>query len=607
MPSFDDLCQHKSIFDTYNTETIMVTYVPTNQMKEYRIGTRVRDVIPPGVNAIAALSNNEILSLSASLDISCRVEPILKQRFEENQMGNHMAIKIFVDTLTTAMQAAAQKVFPHQPLECIYIMGAARWFRFPDMTATESDCARIKYEMVSLIKRALPIQRIEYSNDDALSVFRAQNHMACYNLVASRNMPRVAMACIGDPDHCDAYCGASCGASAPAPADGGYCFVTLWNSTLCHNTSELRVNLWNVGLYNQGIMLTHTTDFETLATGPYMGDALLQQRLNTIMFSYKNWADSLKAPNVAAINEMTINRALLKDFIITCEYRHEKQISEVSARIGRGVRCVFVAGPSSSSKTTFANRLAVHLRTRNFQPIRVSLDDFYTNAADMPRDEKSPGKPDFEHLESLDLARIRQCLSGLLGGERVTMAAYNFITQTSGNGKKLRLPDDGILIIEGIHALNNRITEAVPPAARLRIFIQPVGNLVWNESTVFESVDTRLIRRMCRDYCFRGKSADETLRMWPNVRDGENKWILCNQTNSDLYFNSSILYELLVLKVYALPLLATVPQSSENFSNARRLIKLLEPLMPIPASLVPEMSLLCEFLPTGSMYEDFFF
>lgn len=283
---------------------------------------------------------------------------------------------------------------------------------------------------------------------------------------------------------------------------------------------------------------------------------------------YQLQAKTIGLDSIAAINRLILEPKKLQEAISFCEFNHEKMIGEVAARATEKTRIIFVAGPSSSSKTTFANRVSCHLRSRGFQPIRVSLDDFYGDPKKCPRFEGTD-KPDFEHLEALDLDRLRKCMTGLLAGEEVTMAAYDFKKQMPGDGRKLRLPDQGILVIEGIHALNDAITQVVPEEARLRVFIQPIGILPWDETRVIDFYLARLMRRMCRDYVFRGRSADSTIESWAAVREGEERWILPNQVKADVYFNSSIFYEQFVLKVYAVPLLQLVPQSSKNYGTAR--------------------------------------
>lgn len=303
---------------------------------------------------------------------------------------------------------------------------------------------------------------------------------------------------------------------------------------------------------------------------------------------------------------MVSNPKQLANAITFAEFNHEKQIGEVAAHATQQTKIIFIAGPSSSGKTTFANRVSCHLRAKGFEPIRISLDDYYGNPKDAPR---IPGtdKPDFEHIDALRVDRIRHDLLSLINGEETVMASYNFITQTPGNGRTVRLPKQGILVVEGIHALNDRITEVIPPEKRLKVFIQPIGTLPWDEERMIDTHLTRLIRRMCRDYLFRGRTADQTIDSWAGVRRGEETWILPNQTKADLYFNSSIMYEQLVLRVYAVPLLQQVPQTSKNYTIARQMLRMLTPLQPIQVGYVPEMSLLCEFLPGGSQYEDFFF
>lgn len=579
MLSLEELAGYKSVFDSVGTPQITITYVPGGQRAMMDVGITVGQalrVFDSSIEAIAALVNNEILSLNERLDISSTLEPI--------PFNGAYAQQIFRDTFTVVLQAAAVTLFRGQALECSYILHGVRYFRFTDMALVEDDVIALRTLLQKLIAANAKITRHVVSYADALQSLKEINHRGSYALLGSMNIPRVPMACV------------SC-------KELGVDFKTLWISTLAASTGIISTSLWTIELHDSGVLARLSDDFSTIPPP----NLKLEKLLSPLMLSYKDWSTAHRVPNVAALNEIVTSKNHIREFINTCEFRHEMQISEIAKLIPEGVRCIFIAGPSSSSKTTFSNRLAVHLRTRSFEPIRISLDDYYQTPDKVPRLEEEPDKPDFEHLEALDLERIAADLSGLLRGDEVTVAHYDFAKQKPGDGPKIRLPPQGVLVIEGIHALNDRITDTVPESQRCRIFIQPIGSLIWDELRLFESVDNRLIRRMCRDYVFRGRSAEETLEFWPSVRAGEERWILSNQTRCEIYFNSSVLYELFILKVFAVPLLKTVPQSSKNFPAARRLLELLEPFLPVPVEMAPEISLCREFLPSGSIFEDFFF
>lgn len=604
MPTLDQLFAYRSAFDLYDSSEVCVTYGPTGVCKRYPTGVTPAEVIPEDCKAVAVLSENEILSLSEPLDISCTIHPILLEDYA-------YSLKLFADTLTFIIQAAVAQVFEGQAIEHVFDIGSSMYFRFSGMNLRKDDIDTLLQATLDIIRADLPITRRTVSYFDAQNHFRSSGYRSSLKLLESRNSATVSLACLGE-NVMRLFPGP--GAAAPssaAPASAGpqkirpFCFP--WLTTMLHSTAAISPAWFSFELYHGGLYVHTTRDFRTLRVGPYYDSPLLQERLARIMGAYKDLASALHTPDVASINALIPDHRKLQDFISVVEFQHEKSISDVARRVSDKVRCIFVAGPSSSSKTTFANRLSVHLRTRSLEPIRVSLDDFYLDVDKVPQREDGSGKPDFEHLEALDVARIRKTLTDLLAGKPVVMAHYDFIKQKSGDGRRLVLPPTGVLVVEGIHGLNDRLTEVVPAEKRLRIFIQPVGSLTWDENRIFESFDSRLVRRMCRDYLFRGQSAEGTLALWPAVRAGEDRWILNNQDKADVYFNSSILYELFVLRVFAVPLLLSVPQTSKQFPPARRLLRLLRPLLPVAAHLVPEMSLLCEFLPGGSMYEDFFF
>lgn len=231
--------------------------------------------------------------------------------------------------------------------------------------------------------------------------------------------------------------------------------------------------------------------------------------------------------SVANVNKLVSTPKILEAAMTNAEFNIEKQISEVVARVTISIKVIFLAGPSSSGKTTTANRITCHLRSRGFEPLRVSMDDYYGLPQNAPRIEGTD-QPDYEHIEALRIDKLRENLQDLVEGRETVLPHYNFKTQTYSDGKRYKLPKTGILILEGIHALNDRITQFVPEENRLRIFIQPIGSLSWDETRTIDFYMSRLMRRMCRDYIFRGVSADNTIRVWKNVREGEEHWIYPN-------------------------------------------------------------------------------
>jgi uridine kinase len=279
------------------------------------------------------------------------------------------------------------------------------------------------------------------------------------------------------------------------------------------------------------------------------------------------------------------------------EALQEKKISMIADTIAnlRDAKCVLIAGPSSSGKTTFSKRLSVQLMASGKKPIAISLDDYFLDRDKTPKDEN--GDYDFESLYALDIPLFNKQLNGLLAGEEVELPKYNFQSgKSEKSGTHLKLNDQNILILEGIHALNPDLTRNVPEVNKFRIYASALTTVLLDTHNYIPTTDNRLLRRIIRDYKYRGVSAEETIRRWPSVRAGENKWIFPYQENANVMFNTAMLFELAVIKTQAEPLLELVPESSDTYSEAYRLKKFLKYFQPIPYRQLPPTSLLREFL-----------
>lgn len=292
-----------------------------------------------------------------------------------------------------------------------------------------------------------------------------------------------------------------------------------------------------------------------------------------------------------------------KELVLISEALHEKKIAEIAKITEKpGVRMVLIAGPSSSGKTTFAGKLGMSLKINGLKPVTISVDNYFVERKDNPKDEN--GNYDFERIEALDLELLNSQLVDLLEGKEVSLPTFNFTTGCKEyRGNKLKLSPDEILVIEGIHCMNDRLTNQIPKENKFKIYISDLTVLNIDYYNRISTTDTRLIRRIVRDYNFRGYSAEHTLKMWYSVNRGEQKNIFPYQEEADCMFNSSIVYELAVLKQFAMPLLQEIPKSSREYSEARRLITLLKYFEDMDANLVPNNSLLREFI-GGSIFED---
>ena len=320
-------------------------------------------------------------------------------------------------------------------------------------------------------------------------------------------------------------------------------------------------------------------------------------KLAGIFREAEQWGGKLGSAGLAQLNDEII-RGGFNDIVRIAEALHEKkvaQIADVIASHRESVRMVLIAGPSSSGKTTFAQRLGVQLRVNGIRPLAISLDDYFLNRVDTPRDEE--GNYDFESLEAIDLQLFNEHLVQLLSGQSVESPYYNFKTgHREFSGRRIRLEKDQVLIVEGIHGLNEKLTESVPCDCKKKIYVSALTQLSIDDHNRIPTTDTRLIRRIVRDSQFRGHDALETLQRWPAVRRGEEKNIFPFQEQADMMFNSALIYELSILRRYADPLLSGVPQEVPEYLEARRLRSFLNHFRPAPEEQVPPNSILREFI-----------
>jgi uridine kinase len=329
-------------------------------------------------------------------------------------------------------------------------------------------------------------------------------------------------------------------------------------------------------------------------------------KLMSVYQSYSEWIDILGVADIGALNAV-VEKGTIRDAILVSEALHEKRISniadEIVARRGR-VRLVFIAGPSSSGKTTFARRLSIQLLVNGLRPYALGMDDYFVDRERTPRDQN--GEYDFEALEAVDLPLFQAHVTALLRGERVRVPRYNFKTGKSEAGDEVQLADDTVIIVEGIHGLNPKLVADLPPECYYRIYISALTQLNLDHHNRVPTTDSRLLRRIVRDARTRGYAAQNTIARWESVRRGEERNIFAFQENADVMFNSALVYELAVLKPLAEPLLLRVPEKTMEAIEARRLLAFLRWVRPCEPDLIPSNSLLREFV-GDSVLHDFQF
>ena len=326
-------------------------------------------------------------------------------------------------------------------------------------------------------------------------------------------------------------------------------------------------------------------------------------KLFTMIQDAYKWSRTCKIANIASMNEFTNDREFV-DFVNMCETKHNNFLAELGLKIKENIdriKIIAIAGPSSSGKTTFSNRLRVELMSRGIFPVMISCDDYYLNRADTPLDED--GKPDFEHIEAIDLDFFNKQLKDLIEGKEVTLPVYNFKTGLRETGKTIRLEKNQPIIIEGIHALNERLTSSIERNNKYKIFISPFPQINIDNHNPIMVTDIRMLRRIVRDNKFRKTSPEKTFSMWPSVRRGEFRWIYPCQEDADYVYNTELTYELMVMKKYALPALREIKNDSPYYIEANRLIKFLKWIKDIEDRYVPCNSVLREFIGDSCFYE----
>ena len=430
---------------------------------------------------------------------------------------------------------------------------------------TDSDIENIHRRMQTIVGEALPIQRYETTTEEAISMFRNLGDEAKVKLLES--MGSLYTTYYKLDDYVDYYYGA-----------------------MLTNTSQIK--LFGIEKFFDGLLLRVPSSED-----PAKLDNLINQdKMFEVFRVHHRWQDILGVRTVGDFNE-AVRRGFSNDLINVSEALQEKKISQMAETIAnkKDVKVVLIAGPSSSGKTTFCKRLSVQLLTCGIKPVQISLDDYFVNRVDTPKDET--GDYDYESLYALNIPLVNEQFLALFRGEEVQLPSYNFQTGKSEmKGKKLRLNSDNILIVEGIHALNPTLTKNIPDNKKFRIYASALTTILLDDHNYIPTTDNRLIRRIVRDHKYRGCSAQETIRRWPSVRAGEKKWIFPYQENADTMFNIAMLYEVAVLKAQAEAVLEQVPENCNEYAEAYRLRKFLGYFASLPFRSLPPTSLLREFL-----------
>jgi len=538
--------------------------LPNGIVRTTVYGTKVSDLLPylnAGREApiVAALVNNELVSLSYKIKFNSTLEPVTVDTPE--------GVSSYKRSLCFLLSIAAEHVFPERVLIIGHSLGDGYFYHFRGLeTINPDDLVLLEKKMRSLVAEDIPITRSVVSYHDAIEYFSGRSHTAAAELLASRNESKIPVN--------------RCGSD-----------MALAHGPLVPSTGIL--SSFQFHHMNPGFVLR----FPDTRNPSFFPEFKPSPLLFSIYREYKDWGKVLGVSTVGQLNRISGTKEI-QNFIRVAEALHNKKIAAIADRIAerrRDVKVVLIAGPSSSGKTTFTKKLAIELTVLGFKPAMLSIDDYFVPRERTPRDEE--GNYDFEAIEAIDVDLLNSHLLSLFEGKEIEVPVFDFKAgQRKAEGSKLSLPMNGILLMEGIHGLNDRLTPLIEPAKKFKIYLSALTQLNLDEHNRIPTTDNRLIRRMVRDYQFRGHSALKTFSMWPSVRRGENKNIFPFQDGADAAFNSALDYELGVLKPIVEPILKTVKPDHEVYHEAARLLSFLGNFLPIPAKYVPETSILREFI-----------
>ncbi|HUI08310.1 MAG TPA: nucleoside kinase [Verrucomicrobiae bacterium] len=548
-----------------NLNTITVTLDDGAEVR-CAANTPVRDILPQhrspeGLDYLGALVNNDAVSLSYPVEVDSNV--VLLTR------GDPQGFQIYYHSVCFLLAKTVKELFPDARFAVQHSLGTGFFCSF-EMNGkagiSDEQLLSIDRQMRATVERDVPIERRKIAFTEAVHRFEQEKQWDKYNLLRFRNPPKIATCWCEN-------------------------FFDLAHGPLALSTGVL--TLFKLISYPPGFVLQIPTQDNPKELPPFEP----QPQLFQIFKEHKEWGRILGVNTVGRLNEIIASREI-SEFIKIAEAFHEKKIAQIADYIyehRNEIKWALIAGPSSSGKTTFAKRLAVQLRVNGLRPVTISVDNYFVNREQTPLDEN--GKPDFENIETVDLTLFNDHLMRLDRGEEVELPSFNFEKGCREyHGGKLRIEPDQIVLVEGIHGLNPRLTQSLPPTHKMRIYISALTQLNLDSNNRVSTTDNRLVRRMVRDNNFRGNSALATLNMWPDVRRGEKTWIFPYQQEADIAFNSALDYELAVLKPFVEPLLAEVKPYHPQYAEARRLLDFLSSFLGVSEHLVPPTSILREFI-----------
>lgn len=544
---------------------INITCENTHRDYDVELGTTLRDVkkivFPENHHHIlGALVNNQLQDLQFVV-----MNPLRVNFIDVTTLDGY---SIYSRSLIFVLYQAVSQIFPKKTLRAEYYISNGIFCRIvdKDVRLTPERIAHLKDKMQEIIAGDYPIVREEIPTDEAIRIFKKRGLKDKAELMETRGKLFTSLYYLNDlPD---------------------YFYGTLAPSTGC-------LNVFGLVPYKDGMLLQMPDRSDPASLLPLIP----QDKLFQIFSENRHWGKVLEVTDIGHLNKI-VELKYTSPMIKISEALHEKKISQIADKIKtrhKKVRVILISGPSSSGKTTFSKRLAVQLMVNGIKPINLSLDNYFVNREDTPRDEK--GEYDYESLDALDIATFTDNVQRLMQGEEVEIPKFSFETgQRYYDGEKLKISRQNVIIVEGIHGLNPKLTRLLPPESLFKIFVSALTSIAIDNHNIINPTDNRLIRRMVRDYKYRNYSALETLKRWESVLMGEQKHIVPYQEEADAMFNSALIYELGALKTQAEPLLREVTQQHPEHSKALRLLKFFSYIRAVPSREIPLTSILREFL-----------
>jgi len=558
-----------SIHESARRSTVQI-HLPDDRILEGPTGCQLEEflsVLDTPAPIVGAVVNSELRELTYPIEMDARVRPVT--------MGESDGMRIYRRSLTFLLAAAFEDLFPKEKLVVDHSVSSGGYYCQVEGwdAISAADLAALEKRMQELVAADLPFAKTQTTLEKAIRHFEAHGFDDKVTLLAHRKKPYLVLYSLGD--HRDYHHG--------------------------YMVPSTRYLKWfGLALTNGGFTLRFPRRHRPIELLPLPE----YPKLLATFREYGDWLERLGISNIGALNDAIAN-GRAREVILVSEALHEGRISEIAGMIANGsgtCRVVLVAGPSSSGKTTFSKRLTVQLMARGLSPFPVELDNFFVDRELTPRDQA--GEFDYEALGAIDLARLNHDLRKLVAGERVQLPKYDFLTGTQVEGAAVQLAQDQIVILEGIHGLNPDLVPEIPSENTFRIYVSALTQLNLDRLNRVSTTDTRLVRRIVRDATQRGYTAAETIRRWESVRRGEKRYIFPYQENANVMFNSALMYEGAALAPLAAPLIRQVPFGSVEHVEAKRLLAFLEWFLPIDTGLIPDNSLMREFI-GGSILADF--